>query len=198
MDIKNQLLISNTGNRIARLLSKSYGLDSSIEEVMKEFVELVQADEGAIQLLKPSSESTRCTLVRQENHGNNLLDKQLDSFLTGCVLKQNHSFLNNDLAGLLELKKIPNRYASIRSELCAPITSDHKIIGVVNLIRSGSSHPFDDEDLQIITLLAAQIGEFFDAAEVRETLFNQNIRLQNLRHSMNYNQFSGILLNSFR
>ncbi len=194
MEIKNQLMIAEATNRIARLLSKSQGLDTAIEKIMKEFVDLVQADEGAIQLLKPTSESTRCTLVRQENKSNNLLDKQLDSFLTGCVLKQNHSFINNDLGGLLELKKTPNRYASIRSELCAPITSEDKIIGVVNLIRSRNSNPFNDEELQIITHLAEQIGDFFDAAEIRENLFNQNIRLQ--KNLENKYSVHGIIGNS--
>ncbi len=178
MNLNNQLQVAKAANRIAHLLSKSYALDSAIENIMKVFVELVQADEGAIQLLKPTSESTRCTLVRQENHSSHLLDKQLDSFLTGCVLKKNRPFLTNDLKGLLELKKNPQHYTTIRSVISAPVSSNHKIIGVVNLIRSGQSEFFNQNELDIITNLADQIGDFFDAAELRENLFNQNLRLQ--------------------
>jgi len=178
MELHHQLQVAQKANDIARLLSKSQGIDASIEAIMQEFIELVNADEGAIQLLKPASESTRCTLIRREDESHHLLDKELDSFLTGCVLKQNQSFLNNDLAELLGLKKIPKRYAPIRSILSAPIASRGKIIGVVNLIRNNSSDPFNHDELEIITSLADQIGDFFDAAELRENLFNQNLRLQ--------------------
>ena len=178
MNSTNQLQIAEAVNRIARLLSKSQRLHGAIKSIMKEFVDLGQADAGAIQLLKPSSDNTRCTLVRQENMSSNLLDKQLDSFLTGCVLKIDRSFLNNNLSELLDIRNLPKKYVSIRSILCAPIRSGNNIIGVVNLIRAEKSLRFTEEDLQIITSLAGQLGDFFEAAELRENLFNQNLQLQ--------------------
>jgi transcriptional regulator with PAS, ATPase and Fis domain len=79
---------------------------------------------------------------------------------------------------LLELKKIPQRYTQVHSVISAPILSKRQIIGVVNLIRTEKSHKFNENDLANITDLADQIGDFFEGAEIRIGLFNQNIRLQ--------------------
>ncbi len=48
MDLKNQLQVAQKANDIARLLSKSQGIDASIEAIMQEFEKLktaVQSDE---------------------------------------------------------------------------------------------------------------------------------------------------------
>jgi Nif-specific regulatory protein len=178
MELINQLQVAEAANQIARLLSKTEQLQHGIEELIAVFITLAKADEGAIQLLRPSSRSTRYTLIRRNSNHIRLLDKQLDDFLTGCVLKENDSFINHDLHALLGIEKMPGRYAPIRSVLSAPIRSNQEIIGVVNLLRAEREETFSETEQQMISRLAGQIGDFMESAQIRENLFNQNIRLQ--------------------
>lgn len=177
-DIPEQLAVIKAVNRIARLLSRAEGLEAAIEKLMSEFVELVNADEGSIQLLRPSSGTTRCTLIRQEDKGGGLLDKRLEDFLTGWVLKQKAALLSHDLLALLNLGSVPKRYAGIGSVLAAPLLSDGKTIGVVNLIRTRDSDPFSTADEQMVSELTAQVGDFVEGASLRERLFAENERLR--------------------
>jgi Nif-specific regulatory protein len=178
MNIQNQLKTAQAANRIARLLSKAEGLDVAVEHMMSEFVDLAEADEGSIQLLRPTSQTTRFTLVRKEKNDTRLLDRRLDDFLTGCVMKQKQAVLSNNLPALLELKTIPKRYKFVQSVLSVPILKEQETIGVVNLIRAREDKIFTQTDQEMVADLAGQIGDFIENIELREKLFNENVRLQ--------------------
>jgi transcriptional regulator with GAF, ATPase, and Fis domain len=163
---------------IARLFTKTNDLPQATEKLIGLIIELVKADEGAIQILKPASKSTRCTLIRQDRGDSRFLDKQLDDFLTGYVLEHDRAFLENNLARLLDIPHLPRRYPDIRSMIGAPIKSSNETIGVVNLIRTNKSSHFSEDDLRVISALAAQIGDFMESAQIRRHLFDENARLQ--------------------
>jgi Nif-specific regulatory protein len=177
-NLQEQLNVLQAANRIAHQLSKVSGIKSAISNLMQEFVDLVKADEGSIQLLRPSSEITRCTLVREVEKGRGLLDKRLDDFMTGWTLKQKSPLLTDDLSSLLEMMELPKRYSGIRSLLAAPLLAEKKIIGAVNLIRTQDSNVFTSIDQLLVSNLAAQIGDFIEDAALREKLFAENVRLR--------------------
>jgi transcriptional regulator with GAF, ATPase, and Fis domain len=177
-DLKIRLLVAEAANRIARLLSQAEGLDTPIEKMMSEFVDLVDADEGSIQVLRPYSQTTRCTLIRKEKNEHRLLDTGLDDFLVGCVLEHHQAVLSHDLPALLGLQSVPGNYKKIGSVLAVPLLTEEKSIGVVNLIRMKNSDRFTAIDQQMVTDLARQIGPFIESAELRQKLFNEKLRLQ--------------------
>ncbi len=57
-----QVLVLRAANRIAHFLSKAQRVEEAIEELMAEFLNLVEAEEGSIQLLRPGSGNTQRTL----------------------------------------------------------------------------------------------------------------------------------------
>jgi Nif-specific regulatory protein len=174
-----QILLLQAANRIAHQLSKVNEIQTTIKNLMEEFLKLVRADEGSIQLLRPTSETTRCTLVRNSQQETGLLDKRLDDFLTGWMLKEKRPLLTDDLSSLIDMNSIPERYSGIRSIITAPILSNKNTIGSVNLIRTGDSKSFTDTDKLLVTDLAAHIGDFIEGAALREKLFAENERLRN-------------------
>jgi hypothetical protein len=66
-DLNKQILVLQAANRIARFLSKAHRVEDTISDLMQEFLEVAQAEEGSIQLLRPSSEKTRRTLIRKKH-----------------------------------------------------------------------------------------------------------------------------------
>jgi len=177
-NLYEQLTVLQAANRIAHQLSNVSGIQSAVNNLMQEFVNLVNADEGSIQLLRPSTGTTRCTLIREEKKDRGLLDKRLDDFMTGWVLKQKSPLLTDDLSSLLELMELPKRYSGIRSILAAPLLANKKTIGAVNLIRTNESDVFTSTNKLLVSNLAAQIGDFIEDAELREQLFVENVRLR--------------------
>ncbi|MCI0698837.1 sigma-54-dependent Fis family transcriptional regulator [candidate division KSB1 bacterium] len=177
-DMRDQLLMLKAANRIALLLSKAQRVEDAVEQLMAEFVELAQADEGSIQLLRPTSPMSRRTLIRRAGARNGWLDSRLDDLLTGWVVKHKQALLTNDLASTLDLGKTAERYAEIRSVLAVPLIVQEQVIGVVNLIRAPATAPFSMADQRLVDLLAREIAGFIEQAHIREQLFNDYERLR--------------------
>ena len=113
-DTQNQLLVSQAALRIARLLNQTDGVDAAVNIMMNEFIDLVKADEGSIQLLSPYSETTHCTLIRNHDSEKTVLDSRLDDFLVGCVMRNKEALLSHDIVSLIGLQNIPNEYKVIQ------------------------------------------------------------------------------------
>ena len=177
-NLNEQFTVLRATNRIAHQLSKVSGIESAINNLMQEFINLVNADEGSIQRLSPSSGMTRCTLVREREKDRGLLDKRLDDFLTGWILEHKRALISENMASLLGMNKVPKRYAGIGSILTAPLLANEKTIGAVNLIRTQSGQAFTQSDEFLVASLAAQIGDFIENAALREQLFAENERLR--------------------
>ncbi|HEX9975088.1 MAG TPA: hypothetical protein VGD14_23745, partial [bacterium] len=86
-DINTQFAILKAANRIAHLLSKAIALDLAIEPLISEFMDLVQAECGSIQLLRPGSQQTQRTLIRKCKHSECGFDTNLENLVAGWILK---------------------------------------------------------------------------------------------------------------
>jgi transcriptional regulator with GAF, ATPase, and Fis domain len=173
----DRIQVAEAVNKIATILNRVQSFDDAVQQLIEVFIDFVGADQGAIQLLRPSSEATRYTLIREHKQNGNQLDQRLDRFLTGWVLKHKETLLTNDIVSLVERESAARRYSGIKSALAVPILSEEQIIGTVNLIRTQGT-PFSDNDKANVSALASQVGEFIDGASLREQLFVQNERLR--------------------
>jgi transcriptional regulator with GAF, ATPase, and Fis domain len=172
-EANQQIRVLQSANRIAHRLSKAQRVDEAIEELMQEFLDLSVADEGCIQLLRPTSERSRRTLIRRGKTSEGLLKSPLDDLITGWVVSNKQPLLSHDVATLFNFK---DRFTEIRSALAAPLTVADAIIGVVILVRSQKRFAADDQ--QLACALAAEISEFIEEAQLREQLFSENERLR--------------------
>ena len=82
-----QVLVLRAANRIAHFLSKTQRVEEAIEELMAEFLNLVEAEEGSIQLLRPGSGKIQRTLIRKGRSGKGVLETYLDDLMTGWAVK---------------------------------------------------------------------------------------------------------------
>jgi hypothetical protein len=121
-DLQKQLAVLHAANRIAHLLGKTNQLEPAIEPLITEFIELVQADCGSIQLLRPGSERTHRTLIRKSKSQEDGFDSHLENLITGWILKHCSSLLTDDIASHIKLGAAAKRYVNISSLLAVPIT----------------------------------------------------------------------------
>lgn len=87
-DLPKQFAVLKAANHIAHLLGKTILLEQAIEPLINEFIELVQADCGSIQLLRPGSERTHRTLIRKSKPQEDGFDSHLENLITGWILKR--------------------------------------------------------------------------------------------------------------
>jgi transcriptional regulator with GAF, ATPase, and Fis domain len=177
-NLANQNRVLRAANRIAHILSKTEKIEESIEELMTEFLEVVQADEGSIQLLRPSSQRTQRTLIRKAGEKNSLLKNRIDDLMTGWTVRHAKTLLTDNVTAVFNLGPSGEKYADIGSILAARLVAKEEAIGVVNLVRSGRRDPFTGDDKEVLTLLCEEISEFIEVAQLREKLFSENERLK--------------------
>ncbi len=192
--MKDQITILKAANRIAHLLSRTQRIEEAIEGLMTEFLDLSQAEEGSIQLLRPSSQQSQRTLIRRGKTDNKLLENHLDDLMTGWVVRHRQPLLSNDIASVFNLGKMADRHAAAKSIMASPLWAKEEIIGVVNLACSDYRKQFSTEELQLVSALATECSEFMEQAQLREQLFAENQRLR--EELANKLQHGGIIGNS--
>ncbi|MCI0496243.1 sigma 54-interacting transcriptional regulator [candidate division KSB1 bacterium] len=193
-DVQSQFAILKAANRIAHLLSKTIPLEQAIEPLINEFYELIQADCGSIQLLRPGSQQTQRTLVRKCTHTDCGFDANLENLITGWILKHRSLLITDDVTSQIKLGTAAKKYLNISSYIAVPIPYKENIIGVVTLIRVKPSSPFTPQAASLVSALAQEIAEFIEQAHIREQLFSDYQKLRQEvtdRYSLN-----GILGNS--
>jgi len=178
LDIPKQLEILEAVNRLAHLLNKRQPGEETTEKLINTFMNIVNADEGSIQLLRPTSQVTRRTLIRSGAENISHLDQRLDDLLTGLAVRDKQVVLINDIFSTLDIKKTTKRYAHIQSILAAPLIVQDQPIGVVNLVRLKQAESFTETEQQIATFLVDEIAEFIGQSHLREKLFDECERLR--------------------
>ncbi len=177
-ETEKRLIVLNSANKIAHLLSKAQSVEETIEDLMAEFLEIVQAQEGSIQLLRPSSKNSQRTLIRKADETDSLLKNRLDDLMTGWTVRHEKTLLSDNILEFFNLGKNAEKFAAIGSILAAPLVVKSEIIGVVNLVRSAPSENFGTDDEEILAALSEEISEFIEEAQLREQLFSENERLK--------------------
>ncbi len=177
-DIKTQFALLKAANRIAHLLSQTIPLEQAIEPLISEFMDLVHAECGSIQLLRPGSQETQRTLIRKCTHGECGFDATLENLVTGWVLKHRSVLITDDISAQIKLGAAAKRYAAISSFIAVPILYQENIIGVVSLIRVRPTASFSEQSAQLASALAQEVAEFIEQAHLREQLFSDYQKLR--------------------
>lgn len=173
-----ELAILQAANRIAHLLSKTLSLESTIAPLITEFMTLVQAECGSIELLRPGSQQTQRTLVRQCMHGECGFDNLLENLVAGWVLKNRTFLLTDNLMTQLHLAGAAKRYENISSLIAVPVYHQENFIGVISLVRVRPTPAFTNQDALQASTLAEEIAEFIEQANLREQLFSDYKKLR--------------------
>ncbi len=179
-DMTRHYHILKAANRIAHVLSKTMSLDDAIRPLNEEFMALVRAECGYIQLLRPGSQQTQRVLIRQCLHGECGFDSHLENLLGGWMLKHRVPLLSHDLTQHFQFGSAAKRYENISSLIAVPLLYGENIIGLVSLVRVKPTPVFTDADKQMSMALADEIVEFIEQSEIRQQLFSdyQNLRSQ--------------------
>ncbi len=95
----------------------------------------------------------------------------LDEVLAGKVLKTGRPAVNNQAATSFE--SYPERDRKLgyetKSILCVPIRSDSRITGILCAINK-KQNPFDDNDMELMTMIAGTVGISIENARFSEAL----------------------------
>jgi len=116
------------------------------------FVVLRDKRGGGVAGFHPAAASTR-----DPREKNNVL--ALSEVIVDEVVSQRHSILSTDLMDDQRFKDHESiLHLGIRSVMCAPLIVEAEVIGLIQIDTHSETHSFDQEDLQILTGIGAQVA----------------------------------------
>lgn len=167
---------------VLQTISSSLEVDEILRQIIEAAMNLCYAQHGSIMLIDPTSSQECRTLIRHGDAGGKILNHYLNTLLSGWILRFKKPLLSDNLIATFGEKEIEEKYHPITSVLSVPLELHGEIIGVINLITLESEKKFDERELQLIQILAAQCAQFIANARLHEDIFAETTRLRKEVH----------------
>ena len=169
-DLNALLNISTKLNRISDL----WKLQS---ELLASIVEVIPAERAAVMLVGENDDcfESICAWSKVKGEDNSI---RASSTITSQVLRECVALLSNDLFETEGLRDKPSLVeARVCSVLCVPVVFLGKPLGVIYLDTTDSNARFEENELQLLTAIAAIVAAPMENARSIRRLENENQRL---------------------
>ncbi len=160
---------------IVHRLSSSLNVQEVLERIASGAREMLKADGCAIYLLQPDGRTLTPVMVVEDDFQEEVAatNLEIDSSLTGKVIKAGHSLIFNDAATHPDDFQIPGTPLEEEERIIsAPLIVDGQPIGAITLDRNALD--FTEEDLQIAETFAAFASTTLKNAQLYEQLAKES------------------------
>ena len=164
---------------ITRKISRSLDLDEVLNLVMDTLGSLIPYDAAGIYIIhceekKTETQKTPCQFRAEALRGYDLeelanLRLRMGEGLIGHVAQSSQPVLVPDVA---QDERYINARAETRSEMVAPIIANDKVLGVFD-IESDRLNAYEEDDLEVLQLLATQVAIIIEKVELHEHLIEK-------------------------
>ena len=159
-------------NRIGKYLASPMQLPERLDQILAELVQALSA-EAALLLLRDENSKELSCLAAQGQPGTQIVKARVRAGIPSVaerVARTAQPVLTNDLQsdypGSSDLVTVSVLHA--RRLLCAPLTEQSQVIGVLQIVNRQDGSPFVGEDLDVLVSVAAQTSLVLELAELRK------------------------------
>jgi two-component system NarL family sensor kinase len=158
---------------VARAVNSSLELDAVLQHLLERATQLLRAESGSIMLLE---EGRQLRVVAAWGPRAQLVEarvQQLGEGVAGWVAAHAEPvLLHGTLLSDRRFRPLCER-VDVRDALCAPLRAEDELLGVINLSNSSGPRRFSEEDLDLLSALAA-----LAAQAIRNARAYDEVRLQ--------------------
>jgi sigma-B regulation protein RsbU (phosphoserine phosphatase) len=159
----------NVLNDLAIAASSSLEVDEVLDIVVAKSIKAVQAAQGSIMLLTAQEENPFKTLVRQQDQAQSMImNYRIGLHISGWVLKNLKPLLIENLAADSRFHPTPQEIEEIKTLLCIPIFFKGELLGILTVINKKTREPFNESDLRLLSIIAAQSGQLIRNRQLQE------------------------------
>lgn len=165
--------------QVGQSLTKNLDLASLIEEIQQRVPEVMGVERCSIMLMDQERQALVVNALDEKTGERREFYLPLDYGIAGWVVNNSVGQIVNDV------ENDPRWYDGIdrnvdfvtRSMICAPIQHRDRVVGVIEAINKRSGDPFTDQDLRLLTTLAAQAAIAVENARLVRSLKEERDRL---------------------
>lgn len=165
--------------QVGQSLASNLNLHSLLEDMKKHVPEVIGAERCSIMLLDEAS--NELLLEAFDQHTGTVREYRIptDRGIAGWVATNGIGQIVNDV------EQDPRWFDGIAREidfvtksiLCAPMRSGERVVGVMQVLNKRSGEPFTEQDLRLLTTLAAQAAVAVENARLVRSLQEERDRL---------------------
>ncbi len=152
------------------------------ERILAAAFDVVSADRGIVSLFESGSNLAAVTVTQRREPGTEPI--RLSQTLTDFVVRDRRGAIFTDAVDDERLKKSSSVHTiGMRSLMCVPIAHEHVVYGVMQLDTLQATHIFQEQDLELLTMIAQTAGLALANVMLRGTLeqLRERERLRVLR-----------------
>ncbi len=175
-DLKNLLRAQRnlaTAYRVSKLLASAQDLDELFTGVLDSIMSAISADRAALLLRvgDDGSEPLRVMRARDRNGNGGPGEITVSRTVVQDVLEHGVSTLSQDATADARYRTGQSIIQQqIRSVMCAPVSTDDSVLGVLYADSRSRTGAFSESDLELMALIGNQAGVAIQRAQLREQL----------------------------
>ncbi len=155
-------------NELAVAAGTTLEVDNMLDIIVEKSIKAVKAEQGSILLVTEEKDAPLKTLIRQADQRSRLMTYKVGSHITGWVLKYKQPLIIENLATDPRFNATEQEQKEIKSVLCVPIQLQAKLIGILMVTNKKTHEPFNADDLRLLSIIAAQSGQFIRNSQLQE------------------------------
>lgn len=170
-------------NDIATTITSTQPVDQIVASIVNKCVKHMKVEQGVVMLLDEQDKNNPLhTMIRKQDSGEKLLSYQLDSQLTGWMIKNKKPLLINNLQDDQRFKYTVENDSPIYSLLSVPLNIKNKMIGLLAVFNKKANELFNENDKRLLAIIASQSAQIIENSrlikqESQLRLMNEDMRL---------------------
>ncbi len=157
-------------NHLAQVLSSTTGVAETLETIIQCTLTLCQAERGAIVLFESGDVNEGHTIIRNSAPSIDSIDHRINVIVGGYVLRSQKVFVAEDILTTAGYINPPERLRNLGAAMAVPLTSDGKVIGMINHVNSRDGRKFSPDEIRAAQIVAGMASQFIIRARVHESL----------------------------
>jgi transcriptional regulator with GAF, ATPase, and Fis domain len=157
-------------NRLAQVLSSTTGVTQTLEAIIQCSLTLCQSERGAIVLFESGDVNEGHTIIRNSAPAIDPIDHRINVIVGGYVLRSQQAFVAEDIITAAGYINPPERLRDLGAAMAVPLTSEGKVIGMINHVNSRDGRKFSPDEVRAAQIVASMASQFIVRAKVLESL----------------------------
>jgi len=139
--------------QVTKAVNSSMDIKNLLDMIIDRIIDATGAERGFLMIIDEETGELEPQVIRNPN-GKEI---EISKTIIDTVLKEEVSILTLDAASDKRFKESDSVILyGIHSAMCVPLIIENKIIGIIQVDRTHSSKPFNEDDLKLLTAIANQ------------------------------------------
>ncbi len=162
-------------NCLAQMISSTLEVETILQNILQETLKLTLADQGSILSFDEADERPVHTLYKTADDTLGCQLSGVSDLIGGWVFKHRSPLKIDEFSKDSRFENVRDWFPQLKSVLAVPMIVRDRVTGIIILLKPT---PFTEDDLELMSIIASQCGQFLENAKQYQQVYQENIQLR--------------------